>query len=64
MWLENVRLNNRPESLLRVSILLLLDVAGKLDDPQFQFPRFDRFNPSSSGCGWKTRGCSVVSPGA
>ena len=55
MWLEN---RARKDYELRgehVSILLLLDVAGKLGFCVVFHMNTICFNPSSSGCGWKTR---------
>jgi len=54
MWLENASCDNRLNSLCRVSILLLLDVAGKRTGAGTGGSIDAGFNPSSSGCGWKT----------
>jgi len=54
MWLENHLFVSHEFFSPKVSILLLLDVAGKR---VFWLPSLigdTCFNPSSSGCGWKT----------
>mgnify|MGYP001161540231 CR=1 FL=1 len=54
MWLENEEVRQAGSTAVKVSILLLLDVAGKQKLPETLIPVPERFNPSSSGCGWKT----------
>jgi len=54
MWLENKAIVTPLAYQMRVSILLLMDVAGKLHTPGFSEYLLRGFNPSSNGCGWKT----------
>ncbi len=62
MWLENCIAPGTKNPAAEVSILLLMDVAGK----HLQYPllivRSLGFNPSSNGCGWKTSILAWLAP--
>ena len=54
MWLENDSTHRCRPGRIAVSILLLMDVAGKRAKRGRYTCAGRCFNPSSNGCGWKT----------
>ena len=61
MWLENDGCEVVLRYSFKVSILLLMDVAGKPRTAIIAATAPPGFNPSSNGCGWKTPGMCLPS---